>query len=95
MSSAVASISETTNLVEVLGRFAGGGLVVVVGKDIHRHAFAREAVEALRSAHEVLVVDMGWPAPGFDGIDIATFGASRLVGQALIELIGRELCGLG
>ncbi|NTV40145.1 MAG: hypothetical protein HGA51_09385, partial [Demequinaceae bacterium] len=72
-----------------------GRLVVVVGKDIHRHAFALEAIGALRARREVLVVDMGWPLPGFDGIDIATFGASRLVGQALIELIGRDSCGLG
>jgi len=92
---AVARIAETTHMVEALDAIGDGRLVVVVGKDIHRHAFAREAIDALRSTREILVVDMGWPTPGFDDIDIATFGASRLVGQALIELIGRDLCGLG
>jgi len=38
------------------------------------------------------VVDMGWPDPSFAGVDIATFGASRLVGSALLELIGRDTC---
>ena len=92
---AVARIAATTNVVEELDAIAAGRLVVVVGKDVHRHAFAREAIDTLRATREILVVDMGWPTPGFDGIDIATFGASRLVGQALIELIGRDLCGLG
>jgi len=92
---AVARIDGDRNVVGDLDTLAKDRLVVVVGKDIHRHAFAREAIDDLRSRREVLVVDMGWPTPGFDGIDIATFGASRLVGQALIELIGRDSCGLG
>ena len=38
------------------------GPCIVVGKDIHRHAFAREAIDALRAnGGDVLVVDMGWP----------------------------------
>ena len=44
---------------------------------------------------DVLFVDRGWRKPDFDCIDIATFGVSRVNGQALIELIGRESCGLG
>jgi len=67
-------------------------LVVAVGKDIHRHPFAERAIEALRERGDVLVVDMGWPDPSFAGVDIATFGASRLVGSALLELIGRDTC---
>jgi beta-N-acetylhexosaminidase len=64
--------------------------VVVVGKDLHRHAFARAAIDRLRAERaDVLVVDMGWPAPDRAYADIATFGASRLVGQALLELLGR------
>lgn len=64
--------------------------VLVVGKDLHRHAFARAAIDRLRSEREnVVVVDMGWPAPDRAYADIATFGASRLVGQALLELLGR------
>jgi len=69
-------------------------VTVLVVKELHRQAFARQALEALRATSDVLVVDVGWPAPDFDGIDIATFGASRLVGEALIDLIGRESCGL-
>ncbi|MDN4597458.1 beta-N-acetylhexosaminidase [Leifsonia virtsii] len=64
--------------------------VLVVGKDLHRHAFARAAIDRLRAEREnVVVVDMGWPAPDRAYADIATFGASRLVGQALLELLGR------
>ena len=91
----VVRITEGTNLADALDCIPKGRLVVVVGKDLHRHAFASEAIAALRPGCEILVVDMGWPLPDFDGIDIATFGASRLVGQGLIELIGRDSCGLG
>jgi len=69
-----------------------GALAVVVGKDLHRHSFAADAVAALRERGDVVVVDMGWPEPSFAGVDIATFGASRLVGAALLEQIGRESC---
>jgi len=90
-----ARIAGGTDPAAELDTIAPGRLVVVVGKDLHRHAFAREAIDALRSKHTIIVVDMGWPLPAFEGIDIATFGASRLVGQGLIELIGRDSCGLG
>lgn len=88
-------ITERADPAAELDSLAEGRLVVVVGKDIHRHAFALEAIALLRARREILVVDMGWPLPAFEGIDIATFGASRLVGQGLIELIGRDSCGLG
>ncbi|MEY9952683.1 beta-N-acetylhexosaminidase [Leifsonia sp. EB34] len=62
--------------------------VLVVGKDNHRHAFARAAIDRLRAERDsVLVVDMGWPSDDRRYADIATFGASRLVGRALIELL--------
>lgn len=70
-----------------------GELTVVVGKDLHRHAFAGAATAELKARGEVLVVDMGWPLPDCAGVDIATFGASRLVGAALLDLIGRDSCG--
>jgi len=58
--------------------------VLVVGRDIHRHRFAREAVDRLRSLHvDVLVVDMGWPSADRRYADVATFGASRLMGAVL------------
>lgn len=58
--------------------------VVVVGKDNHRHAWARRAIDAARE-RGAIVVDMGWPDPADGYADIATYGASRLVGQALVE----------
>jgi beta-N-acetylhexosaminidase len=60
--------------------------VLVVGRDIHQHLFAREAVDRLRSEHaDVLVVDMGWPSSDRRYADVATFGASRLMGRALLK----------
>jgi beta-N-acetylhexosaminidase len=64
--------------------------VLVIGKDNHRHPFARAAIDRLRAERElVLVVDMGWPSDDRAYADLATFGASRLVGRALLELLGR------
>lgn len=70
-------------------RVPEGTLPIVVGKDNHRHAWARDAIDALRTRGDVLVIDMGWPDESLDYADIATFGASRLVGDALLDLIGQ------
>ena len=60
--------------------------VLVVGRDIHQHPFARDAVDRLRSEHaDVLVVDMGWPSADRRYADLATFGASRLMGRVLLK----------
>ena len=60
--------------------------VLVVGRDIHRHPFARQTIDWLRFQHvDVLVVDMGWPSEDRRYADVATFGASRLMGRALLE----------
>ena len=65
-----------------------GEAVLVVGQDIHRHAFARAAVDRLRAEHgQVLVVDMGWPSPDRRYADVATFGASALMGRALLTFL--------
>jgi beta-N-acetylhexosaminidase len=72
---------------QILLAAASGGLPVVVGKDNHRHAFARQAIAALREQGPVLVVDMGWPDLDQDFADLATYGASRLVGEALVARI--------
>jgi beta-N-acetylhexosaminidase len=65
--------------------------VLVVGRDIHRHPFAREVVDRLRSQHrDVLVVDMGWPSADRRYADVATFGASRLMGQVLLKWLRFE-----
>jgi beta-N-acetylhexosaminidase len=69
----------------------GTSPVVVIGKDNHRHEFARRTIARLRGSRAVLVVDMGWPSDDGAYADIATFGASRLIGMALLE----ELEGFG
>lgn len=62
--------------------------VLVIGKDNHRHAFARAAIDRLRAERDrVLVVDMGWPSDDRAYADVATFGASRLVGRALLAYL--------
>ena len=68
------------------------GPVLVIGKDLHRHPFAVAAIDALRSVRDdVVTVDMGWPADDRAVADIATFGASRLVGAVLIDLVAAML----
>jgi beta-N-acetylhexosaminidase len=65
--------------------------VLVVGRDIHQHGFAREAVDQLRSEHvDALVVDMGWPSADRRYADVATFGASRLMGAVLLKWLALE-----
>lgn len=83
--SVIVSPDQAATLVD---RVPDGALPVVVGKDNHRHAWAREAIDALRSRGDVVVIDMGWPDQSSAYADIATFGASRLVGAALLDLIG-------
>jgi len=65
--------------------------ILVIGRDIHRHSFARQAVDRLRSEDaEVLVVDMGWPSDDRRYADVATFGASLLMGRALLNWLAPE-----
>jgi beta-N-acetylhexosaminidase len=60
--------------------------VLVVGRDIHQHRFASEAVDRLRSQQvDALVVDMGWPSADRRYADVATFGGSRLMGRVLLN----------
>ena len=59
------------------------GPVLVVGRDVHRHPWAREVVDLLRRERNTVVADLGWPSPGHAYADVATFGASRSVGAAL------------
>jgi beta-N-acetylhexosaminidase len=63
---------------------------LVIGRDIHQHRFAREAVDRLRFGHaDVLVVDMGWPSEDRGYADVATFGGSLLMGRALLDWLAR------
>ena len=65
------------------------GPVVVIGRDIHRRAWATDLIDRLRAGRTVVTVEMGWPADDRAYADIATFGASRLVGEALLEVLNR------
>lgn len=56
--------------------------VVLVAKDVHRHPDVAALADVVRTGRPgSLVVDMGWPS---GPVDIATFGASRGVGVALV-----------
>jgi beta-N-acetylhexosaminidase len=61
----------------------GSALAVVIGRDNHRHALTRATIDRLRASGPVVAVDMGWPSDDRAYADIATFGASKLVGEAL------------
>jgi beta-N-acetylhexosaminidase len=68
----------------------GDAQLVIVGKDNHRHAWVRELVDAARAHHpDTLVIDMGWPTEDRGYADVATFGASRFVGRALLAWFER------
>ncbi|HEY4226157.1 MAG TPA: beta-N-acetylhexosaminidase [Pseudolysinimonas sp.] len=60
--------------------------LVLIGRDNHRRAWTREAIDAARARDpRTVVVDMGWPSADRRYADVATFGASRHVGQALLQ----------
>ena len=83
------AVSERQGLVDPA---ALEGTVLVVGKDLHRFAFARTAIDALRAVRDdVVTIDMGWPSNDRAYADISTFGASRLLGEAVIEFVDDAL----
>lgn len=63
-----------------------GELTVIVGRELQRDDAALQAARRIARSNPSIIVDMGYARP--DLVDIATFGASRLVGQALIEYLG-------
>jgi beta-N-acetylhexosaminidase len=68
------------------------GPVLVVGKDLHRHPFAVDAIERLRAARaDVVTADLGWPSDDLAFADIATFGASRAVAEAFASVVDDAL----
>jgi beta-N-acetylhexosaminidase len=69
-----------------------GRPVVVIGRDNHRRRWVTEMIDDVRRRHvATLVVDMGWPGDDRRYADIATFGASRVVGDALAHLLDAAL----
>ncbi len=84
----VVTVTPQTDPERVADAIPAGSLVVVIGRDNHRHGIARPVVDALKARHDVVVVDMGWPDPEAGLADIATYGASRLAGEALLGVVG-------
>ena len=63
-----------------------GAQLVLIGRDNHRRDWTRAVIDAARARDpRTVVVDMGWPAADRRYADVATFGASRHVGQALLQ----------
>ncbi|MHC5797610.1 beta-N-acetylhexosaminidase [Lacisediminihabitans sp. FW035] len=59
---------------------------VIVGTANHRRPWVRRLIDDTRREHpSTVVVDLGWPGDDRRYADIATFGASRHVGLALLE----------
>lgn len=73
----------------LLARAAGHSLVLVV-RNLHRHAWQSEAADALLARRpEAVVVEMGLPQcrPGAAKAYIATYGAARVCGEAAAEVM--------
>lgn len=85
---AVVTVTPHTDPQSIADAVPAGSLAIVIGRDNHRHAVARPVVDALLAGHDVVVVDMGWPDPDAGLADIATYGACRLAGEALLGLVG-------
>jgi len=64
--------------------------LVIIGRDNHRHPWVRELIDKARRQHpSSIVVDMGWPGDDREYADVATFGASAHVGEALLDWFER------
>ncbi|MFC0680824.1 glycoside hydrolase family 3 N-terminal domain-containing protein [Lysobacter korlensis] len=67
-------------------RLPSAGPLILVGRDNHRHEWARGVISTAREARPGSVaVDMGWPSEDRAFADVATFGASRHAGDALLR----------
>jgi beta-N-acetylhexosaminidase len=65
--------------------------VLVIGKDNERRPLIVALIDALRARHErVVTVDMGWPGGDPAFAEVATYGASALVGEALAGLLAEN-----
>ena len=73
-----------------LGVVPSGRQLVLVGRDNHRHPWVRDLIDAARREHpDLIAVDMGWPGDDRAYADVATFGASAHVGDALLDWLER------
>ncbi|WP_329194666.1 glycoside hydrolase family 3 protein [Streptomyces sp. NBC_01435] len=87
--------SETEAPVDAVLAAAGERRIVVVVRDVHRHAWMGEALDALVARRpDAVVVEMGVPQAAPRGaLHIATHGAARVCGLAAAELIVRGTDG--
>jgi beta-N-acetylhexosaminidase len=73
---------------QTVGRLDPARPVAVVGRDVHRHTWTRRFVDLLRAERsDVLVVEAGWPSADRAYSDVATYGGSRLLGRAVLDLL--------
>ncbi|WP_255461125.1 beta-N-acetylhexosaminidase [Glaciihabitans sp. INWT7] len=64
---------------------------VIVGRGNHRRAWVRSLIDEVRRQHpSTFVVEMGWPSDDRRYADVATFGASRHAGLALLRWLERR-----
>ena len=71
----------------VLDGAAGRPLVLVV-RDVHRHAWVADALDRVLAIRpDAIVVEMGVPVAVVGGVHIATYGATRACGRAAAEVI--------
>ncbi|NLU78740.1 glycoside hydrolase family 3 protein [Micromonospora sp. HNM0581] len=67
---------------------AAGRPLVLVVRDLHRHAWMGDAVDrALATRPDAVVVELGVPARVTGAVHVATHGATRAAGRAAAELL--------
>jgi beta-N-acetylhexosaminidase len=81
----VVSVDEQTASAALRDRGDSG--IVLVGQANHRHGWVRDLADRERAAGPTVVVDMGWPSDDRRYADVATYGASRLLGAALLHAL--------
>nr|WP_296067831.1 glycoside hydrolase family 3 protein [uncultured Actinoplanes sp.] len=67
---------------------AAGRPLVLVARDVHRHAWLADILRRVLTVRpDAIVVEMGVPVTVLGAVHIATYGATRACGQAAAELI--------
>ena len=67
---------------------AAGRPLVLVARDVHRHAWLADVLDRVLAIRpDAIVVEMGVPVSVVGGVHIATYGATRACGRAAAELI--------
>jgi beta-N-acetylhexosaminidase len=87
----VLAVSAASTSAAAISSSAGDRPVIVVGRHLHRNAVARGIVEQLAARHDVVLVDMGWPAgwrPAGVRAVVTTYGASLANGWAAADALG-------